>query len=190
MGGPQGWREPHIHVQRGPGQRVLNAGEQWRDLRVGGSPTSTLKGVLGKGSPMLRGNGGTRDGGSPVPVLRGVPRTSTTPRCHPAEGSLCLAPRYLTCASATARCSSKRPRPRLRPPLRQPPWPATSRVPARWEASRPPWVSEPPGLRPGGHTGPPWPWGSPHPRPSHPVQGCRRRRGSAWTTCGGCVSCG
>ncbi|XP_063213140.1 mothers against decapentaplegic homolog 4-like isoform X2 [Chroicocephalus ridibundus] len=83
----------------------------------------------------------------------GPPATPST-RSTPARTS-----RYLTCASATARCSSKRPRLRLPLPLRRPPWLAPSLAPARWEASRQPW-------------------------------GCRRQRGSGWTTCGGCASCG
>ncbi|XP_068851293.1 mothers against decapentaplegic homolog 4-like isoform X4 [Aphelocoma coerulescens] len=66
---------------------------------------------------------------------------------RPAEppGTPCT--RCLTCASATGRCSSRRPLPRLRPPLRPLQWPAASPGLAQWAAS----------LRPSGCR---WPRGS------------------------------
>lgn len=86
----QRWRDPHAHIKGGPGQWVTHAVGQWRN---------------------------PGDGGTPVPMLKGVPGASPS---HAAllRGSLRIGLRYLTCASATARCSSKRPRPRLRLPLR------------------------------------------------------------------------
>ncbi|XP_066062665.1 mothers against decapentaplegic homolog 4-like isoform X3 [Chamaea fasciata] len=59
----------------------------------------------------------------------GPPGTPCT-RSTPARTSRCL-----TCASATGRCSSRRPLPRRRPRLRPPRWPAASPGRARWAAS-------------------------------------------------------
>lgn len=90
---------------------------EWKDQRWT-TPVPTLKGVLGSGSPMLGSNGGTPGMEGPlVPMLKGVPGASPS---HAAllRVSVHIALRYLICASATARCSSKRPRPRLRLPLR------------------------------------------------------------------------
>ena len=55
----QRWRDPHGHVKGSPGQWVTHPGGQRRDPRDGGSPMAMLKGVPRKGSPVLRGNGGT-----------------------------------------------------------------------------------------------------------------------------------